>query len=187
MKGRTRGRWNRSGVVWKTFDSSYLIARGAFCCGGFPWHACSSIFGIRWELQVFPFGILFPFPKERCHFVNTIDVSWGSHCWSSLFLYLSSSLCPFANSTRDVTFTSLRYARVHAYTIISAGWSILDKLFRANTAKSSERRSTSCVSSIDKCLERLNYYFSIKGFPLKEDKRFCRRRKIAKSFCNYYL
>lgn len=162
MKGRARGRWNRSGVVWKTFDSSYLIARGAFCCGGFPWHACSSIFGIRWELQVFRFGILFPFPKERCHFMNTIDVSWGSRCWSSLFLYLSPSLCPFANSTRDVTFTSLHYV-MRGFTVtraISAGRSIWGELFRANTAKSSERRSTSCVSSVE-CLERLNCYFSI--------------------------
>lgn len=54
----------------------------------------SSIFGIRWELQVFRFGILFLFPKERCHSVNTIgDVSWGSRsCYSlslSISLYLS--------------------------------------------------------------------------------------------------
>lgn len=70
-----------------------------------------------------------------------------------------------------------------AYMAISAGRSILGKLFRVNATKSCERRSTSCIC-VDKRLWRSHCVFHIDGTSQRQKIR--QRRKIAKSFHNYY-
>lgn len=95
----------------------------------------------------------------------------------SLLFYLS-----LINPIRDVTFLIMRgFAR--AYMAISAGRSILGKLFRVNATKSCERRSTSCIC-VDKRLWRSHCVFHIDGTSQRQKIR--QRRKIAKSFHNYY-
>lgn len=93
-------------------------------CGGFSRVARlrSSIFGIKWELQAFRFGLLFSL-RETSSFREHNEQCFVEWCCCCPFF--PSFLLPFplsSDPTRDVTFAFLvtrGFAR--AYTAISAG------------------------------------------------------------------